>query len=91
METTNENKIEVTYQEAWISVLIPSVEFTLNDVNYEATGTYYNIGGIDDIEVRTADDHWAFEDYVYFQEGDKEYEVGKNLLEIMDLNRHLTF
>jgi hypothetical protein len=86
METTNENKIEVTYQEAWISTLRPSVEFTLNDVKLEATGTYYNDDGIDDIEVRTADDHW-----VYFQEGDEEYEVGKALLEEMDLNKHLTF
>ena len=84
--TTTENKIEVTYQEAWISTLRPSVEFTLNGVKLEATGTYYNDEGIDDIEVRSADDHW-----VYFADGDEEYEAGKKLLEEMDLNRHLTF
>ena len=88
METTmtTENKIEVTYQEAWISTLRPCVEFTFNGVKLEATGTYYNTDGIDDIEVRIADDHW-----VYFKDGDEEYEVGKNLLEEMDLNKHLTF
>ena len=88
METTmtTENKIEVTYQEAWISTLRPCVEFTFNGVKLEATGTYYNTDGIDDIEVRIADDHW-----VYFEDGDEEYEVGKNLLEEMDLNKHLTF
>jgi len=85
METT-ENKIEVTYQEAWISILRPSVEFTLNGVKLEATGTYFNDGGIDDIEVRSADDHW-----VYFTDIDEEYKVGKRLLEEMDLNIHLTF
>lgn len=85
MEAT-ENKIEATYREAWISVLRLSVEFIFNDVKLEAMGNYYNGHGIDDIEVRTDEDHW-----VYFEDGDAEYEAGKNLLEEMDLNKYLTF
>lgn len=86
METTNENKIEVTYQEAWISTLRPSVGFTFNDVELQATCIYYNDCELQDIEVSVMDDPG-----IYFIDGDEEYEVGKNLLEEMDFSRHLTF
>ena len=86
METTNENKIEVTYQEAWISRLMSSVEFTFNDVKLQATCIYYNGCILEDIEVSVMDDPG-----ICFTDGDEEYEVGKNLLEEMDLNKHLTF
>lgn len=91
METTmntqeTENKIEVTYQEAWISTLRPSVEFMFNDVKLQATCIYYNDCQLEDIEVSVMDDPG-----IYFTDGDEEYEVGKNLLEEMDFSRHLTF
>lgn len=93
METTTntqetENKIEVTYQEAWISTLRPSVEFTFNGVELRATCVYYNDCRLEDIEVYCVDDP-----SIYFTDGDldEEYEAGKNLLEEMDFSRHLTF
>jgi hypothetical protein len=85
MEAT-ENKIEVTYQEAWISTLRPGVEFTFNDVKLQATAIYYNDCRLEDIEVSVMDDPG-----IYFTDGDEEYEAGKRLLEEMDLDRHLTF
>ena len=85
MEAT-ENKIEATYQEAWISRLLISVEFYFNDVKFIAKGVYDNGYGIEDIEVFCLDDP-----KIYFEDGDEEYEVGKNLLEEMDLDNNLTF
>jgi hypothetical protein len=85
METT-ENKIEITYQEAWISTLRPSVEFMFNDVKLQATCVYYNGCQLEDIEVSVMDDP-----SIYFTDGDERYEVGKRLLEEMDFDRHLTF
>lgn len=86
METTNENKIEATYQEAWISILRLTIDFKFNDVELMATGLYYNGSQIEDIEVYCSDDP-----EIYFGSGDDEFEAGKNLLEEMDLDRHLTF
>lgn len=85
MEAT-ENKIEATYQEAWIDRLLISVEFIFNDDKFVAKGVYYNNYGIEDIEVFCLDDP-----KIYFEDGDAEYEAGKNLLEEMDLDNHLTF
>ena len=84
MET--QNKIKVTYREAWINRLFLSVEFTLNDVELEAKGVYYNNHGIEDIVVELVS-----RPHTDFAEGDEEYEVGKALLEEMDLDKHLTF
>jgi len=84
--TTTENKIEVTYQEAWINRLFLSVEFKFNDVELEASCRYYVNHGIEDISVSSVNNC-----NIDFVEGDEEYKVGKRLLEEMDLNRHLTF
>ena len=83
---TTENNIEVTYQEAWISILRPSVEFTLNGVKLQATCIYYNDCRLEDIEVTIIDQPSS-----YFSDIDEEYEIGKQLLEDMDYNKYLTF
>jgi hypothetical protein len=81
-----ENNIEVTYQEAWISTLFLSVEFILNGVKLRATCIYYNDCRLEDIEVTIMDQPNS-----YFSDIDEEYEIGKQLLEDMDYNKHLTF
>jgi hypothetical protein len=83
---TTENNIEVTYQEAWISTLFLSVEFTFNGVKLQATCIYYNDCRLEDIEVTIMDQPNS-----YFSDIDEEYKIGKQLLEDMDYNKHLIF
>jgi hypothetical protein len=81
-----DNNIEVTYQEAWISTLFLSVEFTLNGVKLQATCIYYNDCRLEDIEVTIIDQPDS-----YFRDIDEEYEIGRQLLEDMDYNKYSTF
>lgn len=83
---TTENNIQVTHQEAWISILRPSVEFTLNGAKLQATCVYYNGCRLEDIEVTIIDQPDS-----YFSDIDYEYDIGRQLLEDMDYNKYLTF
>lgn len=81
METKQEYKILA--QEAWASTLLLYVTFEVNGVTYQARSTYLNGAWAEDIEV------WN-EDTGDFNVSNDIYELGAELIEDLEIEKHLT-
>lgn len=77
--------IEVTHQEAWIDKLRLHVYFKLNGIKLNATALMdYDERYLTDVEVMKTDDQSS-----RYYSGEDEHEVGRKLLEKIDLDRYL--
>lgn len=78
---------QVTNEEAWASVMQLYVAFEVEEdgktKQYQARATYVNGGWMEDIEV-TDEDSVEVDDNAI-------YEIGKELLEDLDINKNLTW
>lgn len=73
-------KYKITFQEAYAYSFNLNADFEYKGKKYKVTSTYYNGSGIEDIEVYNEDD--ALEDNVL--------QIGKEIIENMDIEKHIT-
>ena len=76
----------VNFEDAYASVIMLSVTFTLNGVNYEAKGDLLYGDTIENIEVSNSDT----DEYIY-DEKDEAWVLGDYLLYNMNIGKNLTF
>jgi len=69
-------KAKIIYQEAYINRLYLNIDFEYNNIKYAARCSYFNGYGFEDIEVL---------------EYDPIFDIAQDLLEDMDMQKHLTF
>jgi hypothetical protein len=75
---------KVINNEAYVSTMYLYINFEYNNKKYYAKGYYFNGDSITDIDVMDEKDN-------YLEEEDEVYMIGKELLEDMDFEKHLTF
>jgi len=83
MKTTEKNYL-VNYENAYSSVILMSVEFFLNGVNYEAKGYFIYSDIIETIEVLNLET----DEFIY-DEDDEAWILGNYLLYNMSTKKHL--
>ena len=85
-------KYKITFQEAYASILYLNADFKYKGKKYKVCSTYYNGGrtgfvyGIDEIEVLNDDDSCIDNDALE----DEILEVGKEIVENMDIEKYIT-
>ena len=79
-------KYNITYQEAYASTFYLNADFEYKGNKYKVTSTYYNGSGIEDIEVYNEDDSCIETDALE----DEILEIGKEIVENMDIKKRIT-
>ena len=86
------NNFKIIEQEAFASTIQFKAKFIYNNITYITQGVFYNGDRITDIEVFTADDDDDYEFHGPTTTTDaKVYEVGRQILYDMNLEKHLTY
>ena len=80
-------KYNITYQEAYASTFYLNADFEYKGKKYKVTSTYYNGSGIEDIDVYNEDDSCIEDDALE----DNVLQIGKEIIENMDIEKHLTY
>lgn len=75
-------KTNITFQEAWASTIMLKIDFTHKGTKYIASARYFNDSGLDDIEVYQ-------EQSFYGDVQESVFQIGKELLQDMDIDKHL--
>lgn len=79
-------KYKITFQEAYAYSLNLNADFEYKGKKYQVTSIYYNGSGIEDIEVFNEDDSCIENDALE----DEVLQIGKEIVENMDIDKHLT-
>ena len=79
-------KYKITFQEAYAYTLYLNADFEYKGNKYKVTSTYYNGSGIEDIEVYNEDDSCIETDALE----DEILEIGKEIVENMDIKKRIT-
>jgi len=79
-------KYNITFQEAYAYSINLNADFEYKGNKYKVTSTYYNGSGIEDIEVYNEDDSCIEDDALE----DEILQIGKEIVENMDIEKHIT-
>ena len=79
-------KYKITFQEAYAYSLNLNADFEYKGKKYKVTSTYFNGSGIEDIEVLNDDDSNIKDDALE----DEILQIGKEIVENMDIEKHVT-
>lgn len=78
---------KITFQEAYAYSLNLNADFEYKGKKYQVTSTYYNKSGlIEEIEVYNEDDSCIENDALE----DEVLQIGKEIVENMDIDKHIT-